>query len=50
MIAVAVLAVRLGAPPVNKFAVMSAIVVKVLTVSPPSMKNSTRSIFLPACT
>ena len=33
---VAVLSVRLGAPPVRKFLVMSAIVVAVLTVSPPS--------------
>ena len=43
---VAVLAVRLGTPPVRKFAVMSAIVVTVLTVSPQSMNNATRSIFL----
>ena len=45
MLAVAVLAVRLGTPPVHKFALMSAIVVTVLTVltvSPPSMNNATR--------
>ena len=39
MLEVAVLAVRLGTPPVRKFAVLSDIVVTVLTVSPPSMNN-----------
>ena len=40
VLAVEVLAVRLGTLPVRKFAVMSAIVVTVLTVSSPSMNNA----------
>ena len=46
MLAVEVLVVKLGTPHVRKFAVMFAIVVTVMTVSPPSMNNATRSIFL----
>ena len=46
VLAVEVLVVKIVTPPVLKFVVMSAIVVTVLIVSPPSMNNATRSIFL----
>ena len=46
MLAVEVLAVRLGIPLVIKFVVIYTIVVTVLTVSNPSMNNATRSVFL----
>ena len=46
VLAVEVLAVRLGTLPVHKFAVISAIVVTVLTIFPLSMNNATRSIYL----
>ena len=46
VIVVEVLVLELGKPSVRRFAAMSVIMVNVLTVSPPSMNNAARSIFL----